>query len=95
MSGFKPFLLFLNTVSSAEAFVKNIAEYNELEFRMEMIESYLKRIATVFDLLFRIPNISKAQVERVSKVNNVLMNLKAAAWIGMTFLKFINIFWIY
>lgn len=83
MSGFKPFLIFLDTVSSAEAFIKDADEYDQLDLRMELVESYLSRMFMVFDCIFRLPNVSKAQVERVTKVMTALVNLKTTTWIAI------------
>lgn len=83
MSGLKPFLIFLDTVSSAEAFIRDAEEYDQLDLRMELVESYLSRMFMVFECIFRLPNVSKAQVERVTKVMTSLINLKTVTWIGI------------
>lgn len=88
MAAFKPFLLFLDTVSSADAFVENVEEYDNLEFRMEILESHLSRMMIVFNCIYHLPNVNRTQIERVSKVMTSLINLKTVTWIGkMLFLN--------
>ena len=82
MSGFKHYLLFLDTISSAEAFLKDKEEYDNLDLRMEVLESHLSRMMMVFNCIYRLPNVSKVQVERVTKVMTSLINVKTATWIG-------------
>jgi len=82
MSEFKAFVIFLDTVTKAEAFVKNVIEYDKLNFRMEIIESHLSRMFMIFECIFRLPNVTKQQVERVTKVTTDLMSLKTTTWIG-------------
>lgn len=82
MSEFKPFMIFLDAVTKAEAFVKNVIEYDKLQFRMEIIESHLSRMLMIFECIYRLPNVTKQQVERVTKITTDLMSLKTTTWIS-------------